>query len=130
MTREAKRPETDLGRACLFLVLFWTSKKVRKRTNTSKLQISSYGRDDNVARLDWVEPDSKDWANAFDCSHIVTGKGPYRWQVGPYVTWWQSPYVRVRLEVDYGDGRHTGPGELFIGLQIVFAAGPHKHERY
>ena len=56
--------------------------------------------------------------------------GPYRWQVGPYVTWWQSPWVRLRLEVDWIDGRGTGPRELVAFLQLTFAAGPHKHERY
>ena len=82
-------------------------------------------------RFDWYSAASKSYALdgalaplAFDVSD------PYRWQVVPYITWWQSPWVRVRLELNYGDGQGMGPREFVIGLQIVFAAGPHKHERY
>jgi hypothetical protein len=32
--------------------------------------------------------------------------------------------------VDWLDGHHTGPSQLMFILQITFAAGPHKHERY
>lgn len=51
------------------------------------------------------------------------------WQVVPYVTWWQSEFVRLRLEYRYhqpwiGDMDHK------VLLQLTFAAGPHKHEKY
>jgi hypothetical protein len=82
-------------------------------------------------RVDYFEPDSKSYAIP---PLAVTGSAPKEWQVGPYITWWQSPFVKLRLEVDYADRysdhRRTGPGELTCALQIVFAAGPHKHERY
>jgi hypothetical protein len=82
-------------------------------------------------RLDYFEPDSKDYAslNGFEPLAVV-GSHPRRWQVGPYITWWQSPFVRFRFETDYSDGHRTGPAELTFVLQVVFAAGPHKHERY
>jgi hypothetical protein len=82
-------------------------------------------------RFDWYRPDTKSYATFEGIPpHAVTGSNPYAWQVGPYVTWWQSPFVRVRFEIDYLDGNETGPGTLAAILQLTFAAGPHKHERY
>jgi hypothetical protein len=84
-------------------------------------------------RADYFAPDSKSYADAatWGLNGIaVEGHGPYLWQVGPYVTWWQSPWVRLRLELDYADGQATGPSEFTCTGQAVFAAGPHKHERY
>ena len=54
-----------------------------------------------------------------------------RWdiQAVPYITWWQSPWVRVRLEYDYFMPEAAG-AEHRVYLQLTFAAGPHKHERY
>ncbi len=47
----------------------------------------------------------------------------------PYLSWWQSEYVRLRsefqrLEDDAGDTENR-----FV-LQLTWAAGPHKHETY
>jgi hypothetical protein len=82
-------------------------------------------------RLDYYKPDHKDYAEPYGLDPLAYSRGDsYRYQVSPYVTWWQSPFVRVRFEVDYLDGRHTGPGEWIMTIQITFAAGPHKHERY
>ncbi len=82
-------------------------------------------------RLDYFEPDSKTYASldGFDPLAVV-GSHPRRWQVGPYIIWWQSPFVKLRFETDYSDGHRTGPADLTFALQAVFAAGPHKHERY
>jgi hypothetical protein len=52
------------------------------------------------------------------------------WLVSPTVTWWQSEFVRVRMEYDLL-GRsflETDEGRLLI--QVTFAMGPHKHENY
>jgi len=60
------------------------------------------------------------------------------WDAVPYLTFWQSEFVFFRLEYAYGReipyeaaggtiGRHTDNRVL---LQIDFAAGPHKHEKY
>ena len=82
-------------------------------------------------RLDYYEPDQKGYA-ALD-----PGLAPHaypinveQWQVGPYLTWSQSPWVRWRIEYN-----HLDPGDLdqpsdVLYLQLIFAAGPHKHERY
>ena len=82
-------------------------------------------------RLDYYRPDTKDYADAGGLAPLAVMSGSaYRWHVGPYVTWWQSPFVRLRVEGGYTDGHGTGPSELTLALQLTFAAGPHKHERY
>lgn len=50
-------------------------------------------------------------------------------QFVPSVTWWQSEWVRLRLQYNYvkPDGGQTNHTLL---LQVVWAAGPHKHESY
>jgi len=60
----------------------------------------------------------------------VTEDDAYRWQFGPYVTWHQSPFVHFRAEFNHVDGEGTGAEENVLWLQCIFAAGPHKHERY
>ncbi|KPK37583.1 MAG: hypothetical protein AMJ65_14245 [Phycisphaerae bacterium SG8_4] len=84
-------------------------------------------------RGDYYRADSKPYADAFPTTinpFAYTDSDAFVWQVSPYVTLWQSEYVRFHVEYNYTDG-HTiqEPGHT-IGLQAVFAAGPHKHERY
>jgi hypothetical protein len=55
---------------------------------------------------------------------------PEEWQISPYVTWHQSPWVRYRLEFNYRSGNNIGPDERKILFQCIWAAGPHKHDRY
>ena len=50
-------------------------------------------------------------------------------QVVPSVSWWQSEWVRLRLQYNLVkpqglDASHT------VMLQVVWAMGPHKHETY
>ncbi|MFC1642874.1 hypothetical protein ACFL5O_09370 [Myxococcota bacterium] len=60
------------------------------------------------------------------------------WGIVPYLTFWQSEFVYLRLEYQHGQripyttaaqqtARRTDDRAL---LQIDFAAGPHKHEKY
>jgi hypothetical protein len=84
-------------------------------------------------RLDYFEPDSKDYAETADLSLAplaYTATNPHRWQVGPYVTWWQSEWVRLRGEYNYGWGDGMEPHEHIFWGQANFAIGPHKHDRY
>jgi hypothetical protein len=80
----------------------------------------------------WVIGVREDLVQPFDVD------GTERWivQTVPYVTWWQSPWVRLRLEydlripeVDFSAPR-IADVEHRVFLQLTFAAGPHKHERY
>ncbi len=89
-------------------------------------------------RGDYFVPAVKDYAeytsdagNAVSLSPLaVVEDDSYRWQVGPYITWHQSPFVHFRAEYNHQDGNGTGPEENVVWLQCIFAAGPHKHERY
>jgi hypothetical protein len=85
-------------------------------------------------RYDYYIPDTKDYANLsgpLSMSPLaVTSDGPHVRQVGPYITWWQSPFVKFRVEYDYCDSKGIDNPEHVVWLQCVFAAGPHKHERY
>jgi len=66
-----------------------------------------------------------DWTQPF----ILDNSNKHIYQIVPYITWWQSHWVRMRLEYQYRNG--TGmDGENRIWVQATWAAGPHKHERY
>jgi hypothetical protein len=84
-------------------------------------------------RYDYYEPDSKSYATTPGASLVplaYTAKDAYRWQICPYITWWQSEWVKFRCEYDYADGRGMDRPEHVVWFQAIFAAGPHKHERY
>lgn len=56
-----------------------------------------------------------------------------RWAVTPYVSWWQSEFVRLRaawthLEEELA-GAASESDDRFT-LQLTWSAGPHKHEKY
>jgi hypothetical protein len=80
--------------------------------------------DVKVAR-NWVLGVRGDYAQPF----VVENSGHFLWQAAPYVTWWQSPWVRFHLEAQHIDGDQRQAEQRLI-LQVVFAAGPHKHDRY
>jgi len=85
-------------------------------------------------RGDFYVPDTKSYANLSSSLSLlplaVTGDSPYLWQISPYITWWQSPFVKFRTEYDYSNGKRVENPEHVIWLQVIFSAGPHKHERY
>ena len=66
-------------------------------------------------RGDWVE-DQRQAGHEF-------------WGLSPYLTFWQSEYVRLRGQYSYRDDNWYGADNRFE-LQFTFAAGPHKHESY
>ncbi len=51
------------------------------------------------------------------------------WQASPYLTFWQSEFVFFRLQYD---ATRESEGQLAhkVMLQIDWAAGPHKHDKY
>jgi len=69
-------------------------------------------------RLDYTQP--------FE----VNNDDYYLYQVVPYVTWWQSHWVKVRLEYNHLYDKKISETDKQIKLQIVWAVGPHKHDRY
>jgi hypothetical protein len=48
----------------------------------------------------------------------------------PNLTWWQSEFVRLRGEYGFVKEDLTDKAERRFSLQIVWSAGPHKHETY
>jgi len=52
------------------------------------------------------------------------------WLLSPSLTWWQSEYVRLRLEYDLLGRSALVTNEGRVLLQVTFAMGPHKHESY
>ncbi len=85
-------------------------------------------------RGDFYVPDTKSYANITSSLSLsplaVTSDSPHIWQISPYITWWQSPFIKFRIEYDYGNGKGIESPEHVVWLQCIFAAGPHKHERY
>ncbi|MBN2269197.1 MAG: hypothetical protein JXN61_01195 [Sedimentisphaerales bacterium] len=84
-------------------------------------------------RVDYFAPDSKNYANVTGASLAplaYTSGSPHRWQICPYLTWWQSEFVKYRWEYDYAWGRGMQDPEHVLWFQALFAIGPHKHERY
>jgi hypothetical protein len=82
-------------------------------------------------RLDYYEPDARDYVGPD--SWLIPHAFPVnvtQWQVVPYVTRQQSPWVRWRFEYEHMDPGDISQPEDIIYLQLIFAAGPHKHERY
>ncbi len=66
------------------------------------------------ARYEWVQNPEEDSETA--------------WLFAPVLTWWQSEWVRLRLEHDVLGRPDARTWKLL--LQVTFAMGPHKHETY
>ncbi len=72
-------------------------------------------------RGDWVEPPAP-----------LDG---HEWQVVPTLMFWQSEFVYLRLQWTHHHGAYAGAVPYTvtsdrIGLQVVWAMGPHKHELF
>jgi len=66
-----------------------------------------------------------DWTQPF----ALENSSQYIYQIVPYITWWQSHWMRLRFEYQYRNGTDMNAENRFW-LQSTWAAGPHKHERY
>jgi hypothetical protein len=80
-------------------------------------------------RLDYFKPDRKDYATGSLAPHAYRDDVSF-WQVTPYLTYQQSPFVKYRLEYSHLEREGVEPPENSLTWQVIFAAGPHKHERY
>ena len=67
-------------------------------------------------RVDWVENPTDPRATA--------------WMVSPTLTWWQSEWVRLRLEYDLVGRSAQQDREGRLWFWVTFAMGPHRHETY
>jgi len=124
---------------------YWLNKNILAPDGSGKDSINAWGlysylqakisrTIDIGIRGDLYVPDTKSYANISSDLSLsplaVTADNPFVWQLSPYITWWQSPFVKFRAEYDYSDGKGIENPEHIIWLQAIFAAGPHKHERY
>ena len=118
--------------------LYWLDRDVLAPDGTGRDNIEAWGGFSYLqtklnrklvlgARFDYFEPDYKGYAIS---PHAVTDPDAHRWQIGPYLTWFQSPFVHYRIEYNHLDGDGFGEPEDILLFQLIFAAGPHKHERY
>ncbi|MFQ5767384.1 MAG: hypothetical protein ACE5ID_05305 [Acidobacteriota bacterium] len=63
----------------------------------------------------------------FDRAEDQDGFDKPTWAYTPYLTFWQSEFVRLRGEFSYKSNDMLGIDRR-VALQLTFAAGPHKHE--
>ncbi len=52
------------------------------------------------------------------------------WGFVPYLTWWQSEFVRLRAEFQRREENLSDETVNRFVVQLTWAAGPHKHETY
>ena len=93
-------------------------KKIRALGGYSYLQYRMNERWYAGLRLDYTQPFMQHNSN----------KSIY--QIVPYLTWWQSHWVRFRLQYNYKNGNILQRPDSIVRLQLTWAAGPHKHDRY
>jgi hypothetical protein len=85
-------------------------------------------------RYDYFQPDTKSYADLNDILPIAplafVKDDADRHVAGAWVTWWQSPFVKFRGGYSYETTAAVDSDVHSLTFQLVFAAGPHKHERY
>ncbi|MCP4651887.1 MAG: hypothetical protein GY858_00660 [Candidatus Omnitrophica bacterium] len=123
--------------------VYWLNKSVLAPDNSGGDTLNAWGAYSYIqskisrtldigVRADYYKPDEKSYADVTGLSlapHAYTDNSE-QWQVAPYITWHQSPFVKFRLEYNHLDGDHLSEAEDRIMFQTIFAIGPHKHERY
>ncbi|MDH3734802.1 MAG: OprO/OprP family phosphate-selective porin [Gemmatimonadota bacterium] len=70
----------------------------------------------------WITGLRADWLDGY-------GAAPTAFQLVPTVSWWQSEWVRLRLQYNFLK-RSGVEADHTVLLQIVWAVGPHRHETY
>ncbi|MDX9722673.1 MAG: hypothetical protein RBU37_18135 [Myxococcota bacterium] len=83
-------------------------------------------------RFDGYQAAVKDYDVSGFGGHAVGGDfdAEFEWQLSPYLTWYQSPFVRARLQFDAIGSLELRDPEYAVSLQLIVAGGPHLHERY
>ncbi len=74
----------------------------------------------------WQVGTRLDYSQPFE----LNNNSKYTYQIVPYITWWQSHWVKMRLQYNYMAGNILPETSETLRLQIVWAVGPHKHDRY
>lgn len=81
-------------------------------------------------RYDYYSPDTKTYDVSGFGNHATNSTDGNQWMISPYVTWYKTPFVHYRMEFNHIDNGSLLEDENKLTFQVVFAAGPHKHERY
>jgi hypothetical protein len=69
------------------------------------------------------------WGLRYDYVQLPDRKQDREWGLSPVLTFWQSEWVRWRLQFSHYE-RNFAPDENVVFLQVDFGAGPHRHEAY
>ncbi len=83
-------------------------------------------------RYDYYQPEVRAYLPGDDslAPWLSEVSGAFRQAFSGWITWWQSPFVKFRGGYVHENGKGTGQDVSTVVLQMVFAAGPHKHDRY
>ena len=81
-------------------------------------------------RYDYFKPDSKNYDVSPFGSHVTNVEDNAQSMISPYVTWYKTPFIHYRMEFNHMNNSDIGEDENRLMFQVIFAAGPHKHERY
>jgi len=82
-------------------------------------------------RVEWFKPDSVATPGSGFSGHaIALGTGDRVFQLSPYWTYQQSPWVKMRFQFDHIEDVPNDLEEQRVTAQLVVALGPHLHERY
>lgn len=66
-----------------------------------------------------------------DYTQLPDEPGESLWGASPYFDWWQSEWARLRVQYRYSSRRIEAPKpEHRFFVQLAWAIGPHKHEKY
>lgn len=66
-----------------------------------------------------------------DYTQLPEEPGKSLWGASPYFEWWQSEWARFRFQYSYGSRQLEIPEpEHKFYVQLTWALGPHKHEKY
>lgn len=108
--------------------LTWRSElfAVRKEIPGDRIQaLGAYSYLDARLSQTWVIGVRGDVTQPFEADN----GGKLDWAVSPYVTWWQSAWVKLRLQGTHLR-RDGGQIDNRLVLQAVMSVGPHKHAQY
>ncbi len=65
----------------------------------------------------------------FDSTEDQREEDHHFWGLSPYLTFWQSEFVRLRAQYSYRKDNLFGTDHAYT-IQLTVAAGPHKHDSY
>ena len=65
----------------------------------------------------------------YQFSQLLENQDDHQWALAPYVTFWQSEWVRLRAQYDFINKNFDKDENRFF-LQFTWSLGPHKHEAY